>query len=135
MKTQITSIRNPSLILILIGAVTLLLYILATARPVQARLALVDYLRSFKLAQANPEDYNNAALLQYELGMHSNAVESLNTAIRLKPEEGIFYFNRALNHNILGDTDRVGEDLKKAAELGVQRAREILTKQDSENEK
>ena len=97
----------------------------------QQRLALLDYLRSLELVPGNAEVNGKAALIQYELGMHVNAIENLSAAIRLKPEKGAFYFNRALNYNKLGDTDMVERHLKKVAEPGVQRAREILANKDA----
>ena len=90
----------------------------------------MDYLRSLELVPGNAEVNGKAASIQYELGMHVSAIEHLNAAIRLQPGMGVFYFNRALNYNKLGDKDMVERDLRKAAELGVQRAREILANQD-----
>ena len=89
-------------------------------------MALSDYLRLLEFGPGDAMAHNNVALIQFELGMHESAIERLDAAIHLRSEVGYFYFNRALNYDKLGDRVTAENDLKKAAELGVRRAREIL---------
>lgn len=95
----------------------------------QKDLALSDYEHLRGTAPGDIGLYYKAALIQYELGRFSDAIESLDTAIGLNPNIGMLFFQRALNYEALGDHGSAKPDLEKAAGLGVDKAREMLEQQ------
>lgn len=92
----------------------------------QKRLALSDYLKVLKSTPGDLGIHYKVALIQHELGMFDDAIQHLDTAIHLNPNIGFLFFNRALNYEKLGDRNKADENMKRAAELGVLKARELL---------
>ncbi len=47
------------------------------------------------------------------------ALEDYNTAIRLKPGVGLYYYERAKTHQVLGNIPQAKQDLQRAKEFNV----------------
>jgi tetratricopeptide (TPR) repeat protein len=90
----------------------------------QKKLAMSDYLQLLKFTPSDIWLHYKIALIQYELSMYGEAIKHLDTAILLNPNIGLFFFNRALNHEELGDIKSSESDMKRAAELGVLKVKE-----------
>jgi len=94
----------------------------------QKNLALADYLKVLKSAPGDIGMHYKVALIQYEQGSFNDAIMHLDLAIKMNPNIGMLFFQRALNYKMLNDDKSAELDWKRAAELGVQKAREMLEK-------
>lgn len=72
-----------------------------------------------------PAFYNYAVIAE-KLGMRSEAMQHLDTAIRLEPHLSQAYFNRALLYLDDGQTEKATLDLSKAGELGIYKSYSVL---------
>lgn len=69
-----------------------------------------------------PEDrsgYYNRGLCKSNLENYKGAISDFNIAIRLSPNEGVIYYDRAVAYFNSGDKANACEDLKKSQQLGV----------------
>jgi len=64
----------------------------------------------------------------YRSGNYQEALELFSSAIELKPNYAIAYYNRAIVHYKLGDIEQTEKDLKEASYLGHKKAQEFLDK-------
>lgn len=94
----------------------------------QRDLALGDYLRVLSSTPGDVGLHYKVALIQNGMGRHKDAIKHLDTAINLNPNMGMLYFQRALDYKALGDDKSAELDLRKAAGLGVEKARQMLEK-------
>jgi tetratricopeptide (TPR) repeat protein len=60
------------------------------------------------------------------LGKKDLALEDYNAALQIDPDDADLYYNRAAIHNANGEDSKATLDLKKAAELGHNKARQVL---------
>ena len=65
----------------------------------------------------------------YNDGRFEEALEVFNSAVELKPNYALAYYNRAIVFNKLGNNKRAEEDLKEACYLGNKKAQELLNQQ------
>lgn len=65
----------------------------------------------------------------YNAGRYEEALEVFNSALELKPNYALAYYNRAIVYNKLGDNKKAEEDLKEACYLGNKKAQELLNQQ------
>ncbi len=65
----------------------------------------------------------------FNAGNYEEAIEVFNSAIILKPNYALAYYNRAIVYNKLGDHQRAEADLKEACYLGHKKAQELLNAQ------
>ncbi len=65
----------------------------------------------------------------YNDGRLEEALEVFNSAVELKPNYALAYYNRAIVYNKLGDNKRAEDDLKEACYLGNKKAQELLNQQ------
>jgi tetratricopeptide (TPR) repeat protein len=63
----------------------------------------------------------------YRTGNYQEAVNVLTSAIELKPDYAIAYYNRAIVYYKLGDRKQAENDLKEASYLGHKKAKELLS--------
>lgn len=63
----------------------------------------------------------------YRTGDYQEAANVLTSAIELKPDYAIAYYNRAIVYYRLGDRKQAENDLKEASYLGHKKARELLS--------
>ncbi len=66
-------------------------------------------------------------------GQYDEALKVFNSAIELKPNYAIAYYNRAIVYNKLGDHKQAESDLKEACYLGHKKAQELLNARTVEN--
>jgi len=84
--------------------------------------AIEDYTKALNL---NPEfvvAYSHRAVTEYRLEDYKAAINDCNMAIKYNPNLAEAYFNRGFIKNKLGDKQGAVEDLKKAGELGINKA-------------
>lgn len=62
----------------------------------------------------------------FSAGKYQEAIDVLNSAIELKPNYAIAYYNRAMVYNKLGQNKMAENDLKEASYLGHKKAQELL---------
>ncbi len=90
----------------------------------------------FKGVSKSPTD-NTIALDRVEKGKElfrsgnfQGALDALNSAVELKPDYAVAYYNRAIVFNKLGDRKNAEKDLKEASYLGHKKAQELLKLKD-----
>lgn len=94
----------------------------------------IDYLnqayfccaQAIELAPPRAGLYSNKGLILSELGRHHEALECHDAALRLDPESGLVWFNKAAALNNMDRFKEAEELLVKSAELGCQEANEAL---------
>ncbi|MDM8525040.1 tetratricopeptide repeat protein [Desulfococcaceae bacterium HSG8] len=62
----------------------------------------------------------------YRAGKYREAINELSSAIELKPDYAVAYYNRAIVYYKLGDMKLAESDLKEASYLGHKKAKEFL---------
>ncbi len=62
----------------------------------------------------------------YREGKLDDALKEFDSAIELRANYALAYYNRAIVHNKLGDLKRAEDDLREASYLGHKRSRELL---------
>jgi len=62
----------------------------------------------------------------YKLGQYPEALKEFDTAIELKGNYALAYYNRAIVHNKLGNRKEAEADLREASYLGHKKAQELL---------
>lgn len=80
-------------------------------------LAMQDYLRAKELGSTYPYLYNNLGVLSDREKQYALAISYYRDAIKLAPEEPLFYENIALSFESIGDVDLAKEFQAKAEDL------------------
>ncbi len=62
----------------------------------------------------------------FDAGKYEEALKVFDSAIELKPNYAVAYYNRAIVYNKLGNQKKSEEDLKEACLLGHKKAQELL---------
>ena len=88
--------------------------------------AITDFTEAIKLTPRSVDAYCNRGNANFELGKKDLALEDYNAALQIDPDDADLYFNRAAIHNANGEESKATLDLKKAAELGHNKARQSL---------
>ena len=63
-----------------------------------------------------------------QLGLYPQAIESIDRAIAMEPQNGLYYYGRARVVLLSGDREKAREDFRKAADLGDEDAQGYLKK-------
>jgi tetratricopeptide (TPR) repeat protein len=63
-----------------------------------------------------------------QLGMFAKGVSSINRALEIEPQNGLFYYGRARVYLLSGDKEKAMPDFRKAAQLGDEDAQAFLSK-------
>jgi tetratricopeptide (TPR) repeat protein len=66
-----------------------------------------------------------------QLHLYPQAIESINRAIAMEPQNGLYYYGRARVYLLSGDREKAMEDFRKAADLGDEDAQRYLKKNPS----
>jgi tetratricopeptide (TPR) repeat protein len=88
--------------------------------------AIEDFTEAIKLKPSSVDAYCNRGNANFELGKKDLALEDYNAALQIDPDDADLYYNRAAIHNANGEDSKATLDLKKAAELGHNKARQVL---------
>lgn len=75
-----------------------------------------------------PYPYNNKGYILLNQGKYQEALEFINRSLALDAKNGEAYYNRALVHEKLQQTDDACADLRRALELEHKKAAEALTR-------
>jgi len=71
--------------------------------------------------EPSPENYGNISLAYSSLKQHDKAIEALNKAIELDPQQPLFYSNLAIQYHAIKDYPKAFECMNKALELDSNR--------------
>jgi len=71
----------------------------------------------------------------YRAGEYNEAIDSLSSAIQLKPNYAVAYYNRAIIYYKIGDAENAEKDLKDASYLGHKKAKDLLSLRAKETDK
>jgi tetratricopeptide (TPR) repeat protein len=88
--------------------------------------ALSDLNKSIEIDPEQPNLYNNLGTLYYHEKKYTEALSNYSKAITLKQDFASAYFNRGMTENTLGQKSAACQDLKKAADLGYQSAKDLF---------
>jgi hypothetical protein len=75
------------------------------------------YQRALDLGVNTPQLYAALASVQYLTEQHDEAVQSLNAALELSPENGYYYLSRAVSYAELGNVEQALRDAEKGFDL------------------
>jgi tetratricopeptide (TPR) repeat protein len=84
-----------------------------------------------KAIELNPKlavSYHNRGNAKFKSGDYKGAIKDYDIHIALEPNDSIDYFNRGLSRSNLGDKKGALEDLKKARDLGYNKASDAIKK-------
>ena len=93
------------------------------------RQAIDDFGTAVRIKPDYADAYNSRGAVHYSTGNYKQAVEDCGRAIGLKPNFAGAYNNRGLAYAGLGDKDQAVNNLKTAAKLGDERAKNMLKRQ------
>jgi len=88
--------------------------------------AVLNYNKAIETDPAFPKPYYNRAAINAIAGNLTSAIEDYNTLIRLNPDEHMAYFYRGIARMNRKDNAGACSDWQKAAELGNERAPQML---------
>jgi len=88
--------------------------------------ALKDFDKAIEIDPGNVNVYNNRGTLHYQEKRYEAALSDYSKAITLKPDFAGAYFNRGATENTLGQKTAACQDLKQAADLGHQGAKDFF---------
>jgi tetratricopeptide (TPR) repeat protein len=75
------------------------------------------YQRALDLGVNTPQLYAALASVQYLTEQHDEAIQSLNAALELSPENGYYYLSRAVSYAELGNVEQALRDAEKGFDL------------------
>ena len=84
-----------------------------------------------KAIELNPKlavSYHNRGNAKFKSGDYKGAIKDYDIHIALEPNNSIDYFNRGLSRSNLGDKKGALQDLKKAKDLGYNKASDTIKK-------
>lgn len=87
------------------------------AQAGQMDLALKDLRKHVTLDTVDPVSWNNIAMIYMREQQLPQALQAFTKTIELKPDAAISYQNRAKVYEMMGNTERMQDDLNKAREL------------------
>jgi len=93
------------------------------------RQAIDDYGRAIEIKPGYAEAYNNMGNAYAGLGNYRQAIEYYDRAIEIKPGYAEAYRNRSISYVRLGNNYLAVNDLRTAAKLGDEQAKNFLSKQ------
>ena len=99
---------------------------LTPAERAQAKAIIDVYTKQIK---DNPKDigaYTNRGAYWAQLGLHVQAINDYNQALKIDPDQPIIYYNRALSKARFFYTYDACLDLKKSSHLGLLQADKLL---------
>lgn len=76
--------------------------------------ALSDYNQAIVFNPNSSESFNNLGNILARKKDYSGALSNYNEAIRLKPDNGLYHYNRYLNYSNMGNSIEAQKDLAKA---------------------
>ena len=91
--------------------------------------ALSDYDRAIQINPRHAEAYSNRGLANANLGNYWKAISDYDRAIEINADNGALYYNRGVAHAKLGHNSLATEDMKTAARLGSEEAKNLLRDQ------
>jgi tetratricopeptide (TPR) repeat protein len=90
--------------------------------------AVVYFGRAIALDPRHSGAYFSRGVSYGQLGMFSQAFSSIDRAIEIEPQNGLYYYGRARVYLLSGDTERAQADFSKASALGDEDAADYLKK-------
>jgi tetratricopeptide (TPR) repeat protein len=88
-----------------------------------------QYSEQIRDDQNNPYLYLNRGVMYANLGLFPDAITDYNKAITLKDNLAEAYYNRGIARARFMFNERACEDVKKAADLGLQDAKDLFKQQ------
>lgn len=86
----------------------------------QRNQAKSDFKKCLALEPDNDAIWNALAVEHQHLGEFDSSIVVLNEAIQLKPNQGVYYFNRGISFRLLGDQNSANTNFNYAKNLGVE---------------
>ena len=91
--------------------------------------ALAQFKKSVEINDDNYISHKGLAIIYARfLNKHENAITHFGKAISLQENQPELFFNRGCSHMILQNMDAAEQDLRKAADLGDQKAKKMVKK-------
>ncbi|SHE73953.1 Cytochrome c-type biogenesis protein CcmH/NrfG [Mariniphaga anaerophila] len=81
--------------------------------------SIADFNRYLVIHPNNAEVINTIGLCHFRMKNNEKALEEFNRSIRIDPSKGVFFANRSLALNALGDKTNALKDAERAIQLGV----------------
>ena len=84
--------------------------------------------KAIEINSKNATYYDNRAYTFEAMGSYSKAIEDFTISIQLYPDDPEIFYQRGLIHRLQHDNFTACQDLKKAADMGHEKAKEEYKK-------
>jgi tetratricopeptide (TPR) repeat protein len=88
--------------------------------------AVIYFGKAIALDPSHSGAYFSQGVSYGQLGIYSKAVDTINLAIEMKPQNGLYYYGRARVYLLSGEKEKAMTDFRKAADLGDEDAQIYL---------